>query len=56
MKVKDFLNWIKENGGDEESEIDIARYLDKDLVAYGNFYDNDLVYDKDIETVQIWVG
>lgn len=56
MKVRDFLNWLKENNVDEDSEIDIARDLGEGFATYGNFFENDLSYDKDLETVEIWAG
>ena len=34
MKVKDFLNWLKENNVNEDSEIEITRFFDNDIVAY----------------------
>lgn len=37
MKVKDFLNWLKENKVDESSEIEITRFFDNDIVANGIF-------------------
>lgn len=54
MKVKDFLNWLKENKVDESSEIEITRFFDNDIVANGNFFENDLNYDKDLNMVQIF--
>lgn len=48
MKVKDFLNWLKENDVNEDSEIEITRFFDNDIVANGNFLENDLNYDKDL--------
>ena len=54
MKVKDFLNWLKENDVNEDSEIEITRFLDNDIVANGNFFENDLNYDKDLRMVQIF--
>lgn len=56
MKVKDFLAWLRGNNVDEDSEIETARYLDKDFVAYGNFFENDLEYDEDMKATRIWVG
>lgn len=54
MKVKDFLNWLKENDVDENSEIEITRFFDNDIVANGNFFESDLSYDKDLNIVQIF--
>ena len=54
MKVKDFLNWLKENDVNEDSEIEITRFFDNDIVANGNFFENDLNYDKDLRMVQIF--
>jgi hypothetical protein len=54
MKVKDFLNWLKENNVNEDSEIEITRFFDNDIVANGNFFENDLNYDKDLRMVQIF--
>lgn len=54
MKVKDFLNWLKENDVKEDSEIEITRFFDNDIVVNGNFFENDLNYDKDLRMVQIF--
>lgn len=54
MKVKAFLNWLKENDVNEDSEIEITRFFDNDIVANGNFFENDLNYDKDLRMVQIF--
>lgn len=54
MKVKDFLNWLKENSVDENSEIEITRFFDNDIISNGNFFESDLNYDKDLNMVQIF--
>ena len=54
MKVKDFLNWLNENDLNEDSEIEITRFFDNNIVANGNFFENDLDYNKELNMVQIF--
>lgn len=54
MKVKDFLNWLKENDVNEDSEIEITRFFDNCIEINGNFFENDLNYNKELNMVQIF--
>lgn len=54
MKVKDSLKWLKENNVNEDSEIEITRFFNNDIVANGNFLENNLNYDKDLRMAQIF--